>query len=41
MQRYKKGQGNKARAATALSATAIAIFGITESYAMWGTHIPF
>ena len=32
MQIYKKGQGNKARAVAALSAIAIAAFGIVEAY---------
>ena len=36
MQIYKKGQGNRARAAAALSAVAIAAFGIWEANDIFG-----
>lgn len=46
MQIYKKGQGNQARAITALAAVAIAVFGVVESKGMfmastWTASIPF
>ncbi|HUU70964.1 MAG TPA: preprotein translocase subunit SecE [Planctomycetota bacterium] len=41
MQIYKKGQGNTARAVTALAVVAIAIFGIVESWTLWMASVPF
>ena len=39
MKVFKKGQGNRARAVAALSAVAIAAFGVSEAYGMWSTSL--
>jgi len=41
MQVYKKGQGNRTRAVAALSAVAIAVFGIVEAHKIWATSAGF
>jgi len=41
MQIYKKGQGSRTRAVAALSAVAIAAFGIYEAHFLWATGAGF
>jgi len=41
MQIYKKGQGNKARAVAALSAIAVAAFGVYEAWQLWNASVAF
>ena len=41
MQIYKSGQGTKARWIAALSAVAIAVFGIYEAWMLWMASVPF